>query len=133
MGFHGQTFLITFTAALGSLADAPEKKKSPLDVGPKQGAGLRLARDNWAAVWVCGNVCSGTLAKAAGVVLGWGMQRDRMNRAGGVVVIRNSAGARGCLESPGGWSGGGENQATASSLVPSPKSPLPSNLLLHWP
>lgn len=93
MGFHGQTFLITFTAALGSLADSPEKEKSPLDVGPKQGAGLRLARDNWAVVWVCGNVCSGTLAKAAGGVLGWGVQRDRMSRAGGVVVIRNSAGA----------------------------------------
>lgn len=35
--------------------------------------------------------CSGTLAKAVGALLGWGVQRDRMNRGGAV------AGARGCL------------------------------------
>lgn len=55
MGFHGLTFLITFTAAPRSLADSPEREKSPRDVGPKQGAGLQLARDNWAVVWVSGN------------------------------------------------------------------------------
>lgn len=55
-----------------------------------------------------GMVCSGPLAMAAGVWLGWGMQRDRMNRAGGAVVIRNSAGAKGCLQSPGGRGGGGK-------------------------
>ena len=55
MGFHGQSCLITFTAALRSLADSPEKEKSPLDVDPKQGAGLQLAGDNWAVVWVCEN------------------------------------------------------------------------------
>lgn len=55
MGFHGQTSLITFTVALRCLADFPEKEKSPLDVGPKQGAGLRIAGDNWAMAWVYGN------------------------------------------------------------------------------
>lgn len=55
MGFHGPTPLITFTEALRSLADFPEKEKLPLDVGPKQGAGLRIAGHNWAVAWVYGN------------------------------------------------------------------------------
>lgn len=63
MGFLGQTFLITFTAALRSLADSPEKEKSPLDVGPKQGAGSRLARDNWAVVWVSRNGLFGNISE----------------------------------------------------------------------
>lgn len=54
-------------------------------------------------------VCSGTSANATGILLGLGMQRDRMNQARGLVVIRNAAGALGCLGSPG---GGKEDQPT---------------------
>lgn len=48
--------------------------------------------------------CLGTLAKAAIVLLGWGVQSCKMSQAGGVAVIRNSARAQGCIGSPGvGW------------------------------
>lgn len=70
----GQTFLIAFTAALGSLADSLEKEKSPLDVGPKQGAGRRLARDNWAVVWVLGNGLFGNISRGRRHLAGLGMQ-----------------------------------------------------------
>lgn len=76
--FRGQTLLITFTAALGSLADSPEKEKSPLDVGPKQGAGLRLAGDNWAAVWVSRNGLFGNISQSRGHLAGLG-RAERQN------------------------------------------------------
>lgn len=58
---------------------------------------------------------SGTSTKTTDIVLGWGMQRDRMKQAGGALVIRNSAGARGCLRSPGVGAEGGENRAPCTS------------------
>lgn len=89
-----------------------------------------------------GKVCLGTLAEATGVLLGWGVQRGRMNQVGGVLVIRNAAGAQGCLGSPGGGGGVGEDRvgvgrteppaqlgATASSLAPSLDRRVP---LLCW-
>ena len=54
-----------------------------------------------------GKVCLGTLAEAAGVLLGWGVQRGRMKQVGDILVIRNAAGAQGRLGSPGGGGGGG--------------------------
>ena len=57
-----------------------------------------------------GKVCLGTLAEAAGVLLGWGMQRGRMNQVGGVLVIRNTAGARAASGPPGVEVGVGEDR-----------------------
>lgn len=75
-GLHGQTFLITFTAALGSLADLPEKEKLPLDVGPRQGAGLRLARGNWAGAGVSGTGRFRNVSWVRRCLAGLGLQRD---------------------------------------------------------
>lgn len=125
MAFHGQTFLITFAAALRSLADSPEKEKSPLDVAPSREQACDWPEIIGLLSGAVGMICSGTLAKAAGFVLGWGVQRGRMSRAGGAVVIRSSAGARGCLGSPGVRVRVGRTKlptllgAEASSLVPS--------------
>lgn len=64
-----------------------------------------------------GTGCLGTLAEAAGALPGLGVQSHRMSRAGGWLVIRNSAGALGRLGSPG--VGGTEHQRFQK-----PRSPL---------
>lgn len=52
-------------------------------MGPKQGAGRRLARDNWAVVWVSGNGLFGNISRGRRRLAGLGVQSHRMSRAGG--------------------------------------------------
>lgn len=139
MGFYVQTFLITFTAALGSLADSPEKEKSPLDVDPKRGAGLQLVGDNWAVVWVGGNGLFRNIGYGRWRLAGLG-HAERQNEPSrwwrGHQKLRWG---RGLPSVPRGWGWGRETElptllgATVPSPISSPKSPLPSASLLHWP
>lgn len=139
MGFHVQTFLITFTAALGSLADSPEKEKSPLDADPKRGAGRRLAGDNWAVVWVCGNGLFRTISYGRWRLAGLGHAERQNEPSRGCRGHQKLRWGQGLPSVPWGWGWGWETElpaplgATVPSLVSSPKSPLPSDSLLHWP